>query len=952
MVLMRLAVTCVLLVLIASCGSNGAKDPALPSEGFTLEELYPAYISATTEIANISTNELIKVYRELLPSLEDDVRQADVMARIADLESLYQEQLSEQAEQSGDEPYLPDYTLAIEAYQLVLQQFPDQENDAVYYQLAKAYDLSGNAGGTYSALTELVNRYPHSSYFLEAQFRRGDYLFGQEEFKMAQDAYQAVLDQGDYTAFYENAVYMHGWSLFKRSYYEPSLASFSKVLDRTIPESGLIADVSVNQLSLVEDSLRIMSVIFSYMDGHETIAQTYAQLGNRSYEGLLYERLGDLYVDQQRYQDAIDTYKTFVEQSPRSDKAPEVQNKVLNTMALAQFFTQAFIEKERFIADYDVQGDYYAQARPERKAYIRDYLYAYLDEVARFYHARAQKEQGELKRFREPPAARHSAMLADYAMAADYYQRFVIAFADDMHAPEKSFMMGEAFSEIGDFEQAIVAYERTAYDFGLNMYSEDAAYAAVIAYRKLIETEADEWQRNELIRKRLETQLLFVDNFAFSDYAKPVLLDSIDMLYEEKNYEEAVTQSERFLALEPQGTEKERLAVNLVLGHSYFELGLYDMAETAYNQALELLAASDNQQRVELRDRIAASIYRNAETVAAEGDPLEAVDEFLRVVSTAPESKYRKNAEYDAATYLIIAEKWERALDLLSSYRSRYDKQRIDLDITSKMLAAYEGLEQYELAATELIRVSNLSKDELKKRQTLFLAAEYYEKAGNDTRALAIYRDYAHLYPEPFDLAMEVRYKLSEMYRKMDDESRRRYWLEKIIVADRDAGADRTERSRYLAAYSRNVFAEDYLKDFNAIKLTLPLRQSLTAKQTTMQETLRRYQQVLDYEVQEFTTQSLYRVAFIYAQLSRDLMTSDRPQGLNALELEQYDMLLEEQAYPFEETAIEVHESNVQNGWQGSYDKWVQKSIDALAKLLPGRYNKQEQQGGYSDAIY
>ena len=306
---MRLVVTLVVAILLVSCGSQSAKNEALQTDAFSLGDLYPAYVSATTTITNISTNELIETYRNLLPHLADDDRQADVMARIADLESLLQEQLTARAEDNNAEPYLPDYTLAIEAYQLVLQQFPDKNNDAIYYQLAKAYDLSSNAGGSYSALTELVNRYPQSTYYLEAQFRRGDYLFGQTEYKMAQDAYQAVLDLGDHTPFYENAVYMHGWSLFKRSYYEPSLVSFSKVLDRTMPENGLIEDVNSSQLSLVEDSLRIMSVIFSYLDGHKTITETYAQLGARTYEGLLYERLGDLYVSQQRYQDAIATYK-------------------------------------------------------------------------------------------------------------------------------------------------------------------------------------------------------------------------------------------------------------------------------------------------------------------------------------------------------------------------------------------------------------------------------------------------------------------------------------------------------------------------------------------------------------------------------------------------------------------------------------------------------------------
>ena len=92
----------------------------------------------------------------------------------------------------------------------------------------------------------------------------------------------------------------------------------------------------------------------------------------------------------------------------------------------------------------------------------------------------------------------------------------------------------------------------------------------------------------------------------------------------------------------------------------------------------------------------------------------------------------------------------------------------------------------------------------------------------------------------------------------------------------------------------------------------------------------------------EFTTQASFRIGEIYAQLSRDLMDSQRPNGLDELELEQYEILLEEQAYPFEEKSIEIHQANAQRSWKGTYDQWVKRSFDALAKLLPGRYNKQE----------
>jgi hypothetical protein len=104
--------------------------------------------------------------------------------------------------------------------------------------------------------------------------------------------------------------------------------------------------------------------------------------------------------------------------------------------------------------------------------------------------------------------------------------------------------------------------------------------------------------------------------------------------------------------------------------------------------------------------------------------------------------------------------------------------------------------------------------------------------------------------------------------------------------------------------------------------------------------------------VEEFSTSANFSIADIYHQLAKDLMTSSKPKNLNALELEQYDLLLEEQAYPFEEKAIDIHETNAKRSWQGSYDAWVQKSFSALEKLLPSRYNKQEKSVEVTDEIY
>ncbi len=53
-------------------------------------------------------------------------------------------------------------------------------------------------------------------------------------------------------------------------------------------------------------------------------------------------------------------------------------------------------------------------------------------------------------------------------------------------------------------------------------------------------------------------------------------------------------------------------------------------------------------------------------------------------------------------------------------------------------------------------------------------------------------------------------------------------------------------------------------------------------------------------------------------------------------------MLLEEQAFPFEEKSIQIHQANAQRTTKGIYDQWVKRSFEELAKLLPARYKKAE----------
>jgi hypothetical protein len=314
----------------------------------------------------------------------------------------------------------------------------------------------------------------------------------------------------------------------------------------------------------------------------------------------------------------------------------------------------------------------------------------------------------------------------------------------------------------------------------------------------------------------------------------------------------------------------------------------------------------------------------------------------LRISDVAPDTDVAIKARYDAGVYLIEEQKWAEAEQVYLAFRQQYPTNPLTATIPAKMVVIYQNQSKWALAANELGVMERSSNDPNVKRQSLAMGAELYEKSGNKSMAMEQYQRYANEYPKPIAEAMEAEFHLAQLYGEEKDNQKRQYWLQRIIDSEASAGAQRSDRSTYLGASAANELADGPYKEFTEIPLTLPLKPSLQRKRAALEKALKAQESVLNYGVAEFTTQASYRIGEIYAQLSRDLIKSERPKDLDALALEQYDILLEEQAYPFEEKAIQIHQTNSQRSWKGTYDPWVKRSFEELAKLLPARYKKPE----------
>jgi TolA-binding protein len=818
---------------------------------------------------------------------------------------------------------------AIKLYATLLKAYPDYaRNDQVLYQLARAYETTGQPEQALATLDHIVQKYPNSPSLDEVQFRRGELLFSAKRYPEAEHAYAVVIQRGKSSDYYEQSLYKHGWSLFKQSMTEESLSSFAGVLDLTLVRNGKsvpIENLKRADRELVEDTLRVMAIAFSYGDGAGSIETFLKRHGDAPYSYLLYARLGDLYVDKQRYQDAATTYLAYVKRDPYSDQAPNLAMLAIDAYGKGGFADLVLQGKHEFVERYNFSSPFWTTREKAQYPKVVQELKINLKDVATYFHATAQKTK----------------RLEDYQEASRWYRDYLKSFPDDPDSAATNYLLAETLFESHQYADAAAEYEHTAYGYPKNAKSATAAYAGLVSYQKgeegLSGTEKVEWHK-----RATDAGVKFAQTFPEHPDSAGVLTRAAEDIFAAKDLPRALTVSEALLARQPPvDLAKQRIAWTII-ARSHYDLNEYDKAEPAFIKAREL-AGTDEKLRTELTEGLAASVYKQGEAKQKTGDAAGAVDDYLRVAKVAPDSTIRSTAMYDAAAQLIVLKQWDRAITVLEDYRRQFPKNEHGTDVTKKLAVAYTEAGRPGEAAGEFEKIAtNPAEDRAVQREALLQSADLYAKANNVPKAVSMLEKFVASNPMPIVDAEEARQRLADYAGKSGDVSKRDYWYREIIKVDSQAGAQRTQRTHYLAAKAQLALAQPARDEFRTVRLTLPLKKSLVAKRKALEAAMDGYKKAAEYQVAEVTTAATFEMAELYRTLSKDLMASERPKNLKGDELEEYNSLLEEQVYPFEEQAIKAHELNTARAKDGVYDEWVQKSFQVLAELKPARYGKTE----------
>lgn len=943
------------VVQLHGCSMIGLSDDG---RGKTLADLPAAKLpDAKVKVAVLDMARIEQSYQRALSAAEDPALRQQIMVRLADLEMARSEKAQLDAtdmRRHYDKPVAM-YNELLKMHNESAQPTKGIEADQLRYKLAKAMSLDGRSDEAAAVLDQLAGTNPDSKFMAETQFRRAEKSFSDGDYAAAERNYDAVV-KGNNPELQQNALYMKGWAQFKRGDYDLALNSFARVLDQLIGHAqgpndvdAALTDIGASKANLVKDTLRVMGLSLSYLEGAKSISDLQTQLGGgRAYEYLLYQQLGQLYLDQKRFTDSAETYQHYVQHNANSDFAPSFSIKVIDVYQQGDFPSLILPAKQDFVERYGISSNYWTQ----RKGAIGDnalaYLHLSLQELAQFEHAQAQNFK----------ATKNAGATATFGRAAKWYREFVQTFAKDAQVAEMTFLLAECLNEAGDLPAAMDAYEQVAYGYMDKLRGADAGYAAILLPQQLVQSarslpdnRLQEWQN-----RKIQNALNFADVYNTDPRAVVVLAEAANDLLQQNRYVDAKMVAERVIEWQPPAEGKLLFSSWLILGHSRFETKEYAAAEQAYVQVLNLLPAFGKSpgapSALQVRERIAASIYQQAEASLEFGDKDAAIAQLLRITQVTPDTEIAAKAQYDAGVYLIEQEKWAQAENVYLGFRKKYPNHQLIATLPAKMVLIYQNQNKWQLAADELVVMERTSTDPDVKRQSLYMGAELYEKSGKRAQAIEQYRRYATEYARPLANNLEAQFKLTELYGAAGDKEKRLYWLQNIINTHNRAGSAKTDRSTYLAASAQAELSQPAYDEFTRIQLTLPLKTSLQRKRAALEKALKAQEQVLAFGVSEFTTEASFKIGEIYAQLSRDLMNSQRPKELDELALEQYEILLEEQAYPFEEKAIEIHQTNAQRSWKGTYDAGVKRSFDALAKLLPARYNKSETRVEVSNEIH
>lgn len=960
-------------------------------------------------------------FERFLTRYPDDPRySADASFRLAELDyekgqddynlamDVFQQRVKDfQLGKTKEEPQQPayDFSHAIAIYHRLIDKFPDYRfADAVYYLLGYCDEQMGAHDEADRTFAELTRRFPKSKFVPEAYLRQGESYFDtamadpRNELLKAVAAYRKVLEFPD-QPLYDKAIYKLGWTYYRLDDFQDAVDSFVKLLDfyRTKQSAGGQPN------DLEKEALQYTAICFSdeKWGGVAKATSYFQQIGGRPYERDLYRRLGDIFYDQTKNDDAVASFRLALDKDPMAADAPLIQAKIVATYERDRAFDKQTIERERLVSTYG-EGTAWAKAnRNNQEALIqsRDLAERALRDAAIYHLQQAIAYQKD----RKVELAFTEFKVASVALG-EYLQRY----PHNKDVYELTFYHAEALYNSLQFLPAARAYQEVRDMTIDHQYEREAAHDTVLAYQNEIERETKQGllpphpvlksvDRKDQIPKPEATVPLYLDLTRASDtfvnlYPKDLLAPAIayraaENFYVFNQFEEArcrfkdiitryprdeVAQYAANLTIETylatkdwanvtaatadllsagsgvvqKGSELEKTLVKFQLA-GIFKLAQQEMDAAHYDKAAALfIELVQKDPRNEFADKAlnnAAVCYENVRRFDS------ALRTYERIISEYPKSTLADQAVFRVASDAEQSYDFDKAVSRYLLLVDRYPNSKNRAGALYNAARLLEGLQRYPEAAAAYKRYAELFPDEPDAPQNLFRAALVFEKRKDYEAEIKAFQEFDRKFDKSkaqAELTVQARLKMAQAYEAMGRQKERLGQLKDTVATyDRlHLGPDKPLANDAAAEAQFDLLEEEF-QAYDKQKIAgskKVLEKSFKDKTANAKRLRDAYAQLVRFKRPEWILAAFYRKANVLEHFANSIYDAPVPPEIKHLGDEAigiYQDALGQKATALEAQAVDDYVKTLEEARKlHIVNAWTKKTLESLNHYRPKDY--------------
>lgn len=900
-----------------------------------------------------------------------------------------------------------DFAKSIDLYRRLIANFPTYRlNDASYYLLGYCQEKQEQFDESRTAYTQLISNYPKSKFATEAWVRIGEYYFDayneEKALEKAADAYEHAVEDKSHT-LYDKALYKLGWTYYRMDRFDDAVGRFVGLIDFYQEEAKKRGDDTVGG-DLRAEAIQYTAV--SFVDekwGSLAKAQeVFKKLGGRPYEGEIYRRMGDIYFDQTKHNEAIESYRLVLQKDPLNKDAPQIQQKIVQAYERDRKLEDAFAESSKL-------GNMFGPGTPWHEKWKRDPdVIASATEMAEkslystavYHHQQALvfKQEGKYEQAR-----------ATFETAAKAYDTYLKRFPRSKNAYEMEFYLAECLYNSFQFQEAAKHYASVRDSSQDVKYQSDASFSTVLAWQKQVELDTRDkkcaelkvlksTERGEEKPKIIEMcdsvkQLIAAsDQYVAKakkddDKAPAIAYKNAELFYVHNDFDEARKRFADIVKTYPKN-EVAKYAVNLTI-ETYLIDKNWVMVERASEDLMKLSEVVDAKSDLakDLQKFKLAGRFKLADELMSKGDYEAAAKKYIALVDEAPKHEFADKALNNAAVCFENARRFDSALRLYERIFRDYPNSKLAdaalfrvavnaensydfdkaVDSYQKLVKDYpaskdrenalfntarllEGLQKYDQAASAYLRYVDLYPKSEDAPKTQFKAALIYEKQGDYPKAIGALNEFITRYqkdPKQADFTIDAKKRIADALKKLGKESdaKKAYAAAADEYDKRRLDHEKAPIAANAAAEARFLLAEYQLAEFDKLKIGgsgKALAKSFQLKTEAVKKLQATYNEVYKYKRLEWTLASLYRNGYVLERFAQTILETPVPPDVKRYGEEAvvaYQDGLAQMTVKLEDAAVEKYIATINEAKKNFIsNEWTKKTLESLNRFRPKEY--------------